>query len=94
MGRLVSWEHMRGVELEQRYQMSEDIDLWFSPSTKIKYTTILYYLNILEFLMRQSVDHFFLFFIVGYLVRLPRAFHLTQDLVKIVGSSDHPGINK
>ncbi|XP_036774727.2 zona pellucida-binding protein 1 [Manis pentadactyla] len=27
---------------------------------------------------------------VGYLIRLPRAFHLTQDSVKIVGSSDHP----
>lgn len=37
---------------------------------------------------------FLLFLIVGYLIHLPRGFSLTQDLVKIVGSPDFPGINK
>jgi hypothetical protein len=45
--------------------------------------------------MRQIVDHLFSFCLtVGYLVRLPRAFRLTQDTVKIVGSVNFPGICK
>nr|XP_023399976.1 zona pellucida-binding protein 1 isoform X3 [Loxodonta africana] len=46
------------------------------------------YFNLLEFL--QIVGHFCLFLTVGYLIRLPRGFHLSQDLVKIVGSTNFP----
>lgn len=54
------------------------------------------YFNILEFLqdrLRRSFV-FFLFFIVGYLARLPRSFRLAQDSLKIVGSSHFPGTHE
>lgn len=71
----------------------EDIGLW-SPSNRDQVYYDVLPFGILEFLMRQVADNFFLFSIVGYLIRLPRGFRLTQDAVKIVGSSNFPGINK
>ena len=53
------------------------------------------YFNILKFLQDRLISFvFFLFFIVGYLARLPRSFRLTQDSLKIVGSSHFPGTHE
>lgn len=95
VGMLISLERMKGIELEQRYQVSEDIDLWL-PFNKhqIYCDTILF--ECLEICNEPDcwLMLFFLFLIVGYLAQLPRGIHLTQDSMKIVGSPNFPGINK
>ena len=43
-----------------------------------------------QLLTTHVADLAFLFFIVGYFIRFPRGFRLTQETVKIVGSSSFP----
>lgn len=95
LDRLISLAHLRGVELEQGCQVLMEIAYGslLKPRSRFYDTGLFEYLGI-----SQEADCcsflFFLFLIAGYFIRLPRGFRLTQDSLKIVGSSDYPGINK
>lgn len=76
--------------MQNSIQQSQKTDLYFLQWRQD--TLILIFWNF----YKTDLDHFFffLFFIVGYLARLPRSFRLIQDSLKIVGSSHFPGTHE